>query len=90
MVALHPKAVSVEPRDERRVRVVFSDGLTADVDLRPLLVGPVFARIRDDAEAFAQVRVAELGGCLEWPDGPDVDPEVLYELATANPASAAS
>ena len=89
MVQPHPRARSVTPLDRGWVRVVFTDGSTAEVDVRPLLRGPVFERVRDDAAVFAQVRIAEVGGCLEWPGGLDLDPDVLYELATRPTASRA-
>lgn len=66
----------------------FTDGSAAEVDLLPLLRGPVFEEIRADRAVFAQVRVAAVGGCLEWPGGADLDPEMLYALATGQGASA--
>lgn len=88
MAGLSPRATSVAPLDGRRVRVAFTDGSAAEVDLLPLLRGPVFQAIRADRDAFAQVRVADVGGCLEWPGGADLDPEVLYALATGQTAAA--
>lgn len=87
MAGLSPRATSVAPLDQRRVRVEFTDGSAAEVDLLPLLRGPVFKEIRADRAAFAQVRVGAVGGCLEWPGGADLDPEVLYTLATGQGAS---
>lgn len=89
MTPIRPRARSVTPLGGRRVRVLFTDGTEAEVDLTPFLRGPVFERIRRDPQAFAQVRVAEVGGCLEWPDGADVDPELLYEHASKRRATAA-
>jgi hypothetical protein len=82
MTPTSPRARSVTPLDGFRVMVTFSDGTLAEVDLTPFLSGPVFDPIREDRQTFAQVRVAEVGGCLEWPNGADIDPELLYEHAT--------
>ena len=80
---LRPRAVDVTPLDGRRVRVMFTDVTVATIDLTSLLRGVVFETIVADDEHFAQVRVSPDWGCLEWPDGADIDPEVLYELAVA-------
>jgi hypothetical protein len=87
MTPTSPRARSVTPLDGFRVMVTFSDGTLAEVDLTPFLSGPVFDPIREDPQTFAQVRVAEVGGCLEWPNGADIDPELLYEHATKGPHS---
>jgi len=62
------------------VRVVFADGEIRDVDVEPLLEGPVFQPLRD-ARTFAQVTVDEYGETIVWPNGADLDPEVLYGTA---------
>lgn len=89
MTPIHPRARSVKPLGGRRVHVVFSDDTEAQVDLTPFLNGPVFERIRMDAQEFARVRVADVGGCLEWPGGADIDPELLYEQVESSRATAA-
>ena len=66
------------------VRVVFADGEVRDVDIEPLLAGPVFEALRDRT-AFAQVDVDEYGETIVWPNGADLDPDVLYGIA--EPAS---
>lgn len=69
---------SVVVLGDRRVRLGFTDDTTRDVDLGPLLWGPVFERIREDDEAFASVRVDHELGTIVWPDGADIDPDVLH------------
>lgn len=59
------------------MRVVFSDGEIRDVDIEPLLAGPVFQVLRDP-EMFGQVRVDEYNETIVWPNGVDLDPDVLY------------
>lgn len=84
---LSPRVAEVTPLGGRRVRVVFTDGTVATVDLTPLLQGPMFENIAADDHVFAQVRLSPGWGCLEWPNGADIDPEVLYEFALAGRAS---
>ncbi|HVW88105.1 MAG TPA: DUF2442 domain-containing protein [Gaiellaceae bacterium] len=73
------------------VRVVFADGEVRDVDMGPLLEGPIFKPLRDPA-VFAQVDVDEYAETIVWPNGADVDPDVLYGIAspTVGPAPVVS
>jgi hypothetical protein len=69
----------VEPLTDHWLRIEFSDGAVKDVDLGELLArGGVFAEIRDDRQAFEQVRVNTESRTIEWPGGLDLDPKVLY------------
>ncbi|MGI8593509.1 MAG: DUF2442 domain-containing protein [Solirubrobacteraceae bacterium] len=74
-------AVALEPYV---VRVLFADGEIRDVDIADMLEGPVFKPLRDPV-VFAQVAVDEYGETIIWPNGADIDPEVLYGLG--EPAS---
>lgn len=76
-----PGVKAAIPLDPYVVRVVFADGEVRDVDIEPLLDGPVFRLLRDP-EAFVQVDVDEYGETIVWPNGADLDPEVLYGVAT--------
>ena len=67
-------AVALEPYV---VRVVFANGEVRDVDIEPILDGPVFRVLRDPA-VFGRVAVDECGETVTWPHGADLDPEVLY------------
>jgi hypothetical protein len=82
------KIKHVQPLNDHWLRIEFSDGAVKDVDLGELLArGGVFAEIRDDRQAFEQVRVNADSHTIEWPGGLDLDPEVLYgrhEPATGN------
>ena len=69
------------------VRVVFADGAVRDADIEPLLGGEVFAPLRDRSE-FERVMVDEELGTIAWPNGADLDPDVLYGLE--QPASSPS
>lgn len=77
-----PLVVSVVPLEPYVVRVSFGDGEIRDVDIEPLLDGPVFAALRDRDE-FSRVRVNEQTGAVAWPNGADLDPDVIYGIAPA-------
>jgi Protein of unknown function (DUF2442) len=77
----------VEVLHDRVVRLRFSDGSERTVDLGPFLWGPAFESIADDDELFAQVRAAPETGTVSWPNGADLDPDVLH--GDFEPASSA-
>ena len=63
--------------------VTFNDGSCKTVDLGPLLLGPIFTPLRDPAY-FAQVELDPICGTVVWPNGADLAPEALHELAAVN------
>lgn len=70
---------SVEPVGGFRLRLGFSDGSEKVVDVEPYLRGPVFEPIRSDPDLFARVEVDRQLGTIVWPNGADIDPDVLYQ-----------
>ena len=81
-LVIAPEIVSASALEPYVVRVTFSDGEIRDVDIEPLLDGPVFRPLRD-RRAFEQVRVDEQTGTVAWPSGADLDPDVIYGPAQA-------
>jgi hypothetical protein len=81
----------VEPLDGYVLRIAFTDGSTRDVDLESELWGPVFEPLRDPAE-FRKVAVDQELGTIVWPNGADLDPDVLRggETAVAEPPATAT
>ena len=69
---------SVEPLNDFRVRLGFTDGSSKEIDLEPYLHGPVFEPIRQDTIMFREVSVDPRAGTIVWPNGADIDPDVLY------------
>ena len=67
---------SVEPRQGFIVNVHFTDGSQREINLAPYLQGPVFKAIRNDPALFRALGVEE--GAIAWPNGADIDPDVLY------------
>ena len=68
----------VTPLDEFVVRLSFSNGTQRDVDLEPFLHGPIFEPMRSDRTEFLKVSVDSRAGTIVWPNGADIDPDVLY------------
>ena len=60
------------------VRLTFTDGSERNVDLSPYLRGPIFEPIRTDQATFEAVSVDRELGTIVWPNGADIDPDVLY------------
>ncbi len=78
---------SVEPREDFIVNIHFTDGSQREINLEPYLRGPVFEPIRNDPSLFRSMRVEE--GTITWPNGADIDPDVLYYGLTPSWAVAA-
>jgi len=70
------------------VHIEFEDGSTKQVDLTPLMHGPIFDELLNNPELFQQIVIR--GGTLSWPNGADIDPDVLYyDLTPASMGEAA-
>ena len=70
----------VEPLEKFRGRITFTDGSVRDIDLTKYLRGPIFQAVRDDPGFFKTMRVG--GGTISWPNGADIDPDVLFRDLT--------
>jgi hypothetical protein len=83
------RITDVEPLPGYRLRLVFSDGSTREVDLTGDLWGPVFEPLRDPDE-FRKVAVDPELGTIVWPTGADLDPDVLHgDRSPVEPSAAA-
>ena len=71
--------VSVEVVGPHSLLVSFNDGVTKQVNLRPLLRGPIFEPLLDPS-FFARVSIDPLFGVTVWPNEADLAPEALYDL----------
>ena len=74
--------LKVAPVGGHFLEIEFSDGLRKRVDVNPLLTGPVFEPLRDP-QYFKRVMVDPICGTVVWPNGADLAPEALYDLAAS-------
>jgi hypothetical protein len=73
------RVVGVEVSGPHTLDVTFKDGTRKQIDLLPLLEGPIFEALRDPA-LFAQVLLDPVAGTVVWPNGADIAPETLYGM----------
>jgi hypothetical protein len=71
---------AVRPLEGFNLHVTFTDGTDRVVDVERFLRGPVFEPIRRDRAVFEAVTVDDELGVVTWPNGADIDPDVLYGL----------
>jgi len=77
---------SVEPLDGFALRIGFDDATVREIDLESELWGPVFEPLRRDPRLFREVRVDHELGTIVWPNGGDLDPDVLNGRPRASSA----
>ncbi|MGI8795336.1 MAG: DUF2442 domain-containing protein [Acidimicrobiia bacterium] len=71
------RVVSVDHLGGHRLRLTFSDGLVRELDFADTLRGGVFTPLEDE-RVFAEVSVDPVAGTICWPNGVDLDPDVLH------------
>src|SRR2546422_5029770 len=71
--------VKAEASGPHSLNLTFKDGTRRQVDLLPLLKGPIFEPLRDPL-FFARVTLDPVAGTVVWPNGADIAPETLYKL----------
>ena len=77
--------IFVEALDGYRLRLRFEDGAEGLVNVKQMIpFEGVFAPLKDEGE-FRRVRVNPEFGCIAWPCGVDLDPDVLYATVTGAP-----
>ena len=72
------RILTVELVEGFQVRLGFTDGTEKVVDLEPYLHGPIFEPLRNNPDVFRAVQVNKRMGTVVWPNGADMDPDVLY------------
>lgn len=74
--------VKVKPLKDFHLQLEFEDGIKGEVDIRKLVkFTGVFEPLSDEG-FFAKVDVNFEWGTVFWPNGADLDPDVLYSLVT--------
>ncbi len=76
----------IVPLSGNRLLLTFADGFEADVDLKTLLTKGIAVEIASP-DRFTKVST-ESGGGIAWPNGFDLCPEFLRELAENRQAAA--
>ena len=72
---MYPSVKEVTPGEDYILSIVFENGESGQLDLKPILDFGIFHKIKD-LEAFKKVRVAF--DTIEWDCGVDLDPEYVY------------
>ena len=78
------RAVSVEPQDDSKLLVSFSNGEQRIFDAAPLLDMPIYAPLREPS-FFRRAHIE--CGTVVWSDELDVSPESLYEDSSPLPVA---
>ena len=74
--------VKVKPLKGFRVQLEFEDGANGEIDIRKLIkFRGVFEPLKDES-FFAKVDINPEWGTIFWPNGADLDPDVLYSMVT--------
>ncbi|MFT3883363.1 MAG: DUF2442 domain-containing protein [Gemmatales bacterium] len=81
------RITEIELRGPHSLWVMFNNGHQSEIDLLPLLDGPIFASLLTPSN-FAQVQLDPECGTITWPNGADLAPEALYDLSPPQAASA--
>lgn len=71
------RITKAEPLGGFAIRLTFTDGVVRELDLEPMLREGVLASLQDPA-MFAQVTIDPVAGTVSWPNGIDLDPDVLH------------
>jgi hypothetical protein len=78
-----PRVTGIRRLSGFQVHFTFWDGTEGEIDLEPLLTGPIFEPLRRDPALYAQMFLD--GDTIAWPNGADIAPETLYDLARGTP-----
>jgi len=73
---MNPKPLRVEPLSRNRLRLFFENGEKRIFDASAWLERGLFSELKDK-ELFRGVRISF--DSVEWPNGADICPELLYE-----------
>lgn len=79
-----PTVIEAEYRGGYTINLKFNDGVEETIDFAQWLDGPVFEPLKD-AGYFQRFFLD--GGTVTWPNGADIAPETLHELAKSRQAA---
>ena len=82
--------IEVAARPQYKLFLRFEDGVSGEVDVATISnFAGVFAPLRDESR-FAEVVVNEELGTVQWPNGADLDPDVLYAMISGKQVKVAA
>jgi hypothetical protein len=82
--------VEIRPLGGYRLYLRFEDGVDGELDLADVIdFEGIFAPLKDENEFAKMTLNAELG-TIVWPNGADLDPDVLYAAVTGKPIELAA
>jgi uncharacterized protein DUF2442 len=79
-----PTVIEAEYRGGYLIKLTFNDGVEETIDFAQWLDGPVFEPLKD--VGYFQSFFLD-GGTVAWPNGADIAPETLHELAKSRQAA---
>lgn len=79
---MQPHLIEAEHLHDYVIRLRFSDGISADIDLQGELYGPVFEPLKN-LEFFKRLAVHPQLHTVCWPNGADFAPEFLRAAVRA-------
>jgi len=77
---LTPKINSLKAMPDHKLEVCYETGERKIYDVTPHIWGSWFGLLADE-KYFRSVRLLPDGYHIEWPDGQDLDPQVIYECS---------
>lgn len=79
--------IEVQYLSNLKIYLRFEDGVEGELDLSSFIsFDGIFEPLREPSE-FAKVSVHPELGTVVWPNGADLDPDVLYSKLTGKPVS---
>lgn len=77
--------IAAKPLEGYRLYLRFEDDMAGEVDVASLVTfDGVFAPLADK-DYFDRVEVVADAGTVVWPNGADLDPDVLYAIVSGEP-----
>ena len=74
--------VEARPLGQHRLHLRFEDGMEGEVDIASMVQFTGILAPLADATFFDQVTTDPETGTITWPNGADLDPDVLYAAIT--------
>jgi hypothetical protein len=90
-VTMFPRITKVQHINGYILELTFANGVSGRLDFAPKIVGRggMFTPLQE-IPYFKQVQVDPEAGTLIWPNGLDLDPDVLYSEVTGEPIKVAA